>query len=151
MNSSMPLFQKNDCGSDTSGESKDLITYIFSAHFTENPTWGLTYPLLGLLCPHTKCAIPQHTSEHFHGYCMINPFNIKKQVCWQVGSFGLPVAFCGTLQQSWRPSQSPLTGDRLRHIQSTRRAGLDEAAGAGTESPGEEKHQHSTHNCEQKC
>lgn len=47
----------------------------------------------------------------------------------------LPVAFCGTPQQSLQPFQSPLTGDKPQHIQSMRPAGPGGAAAAGTESP----------------
>lgn len=53
--------------------------------------------------------------------------------------------FCETPQQSWQPSRSPLAGDRLQHIRSMRPAGLDGAAAAGSESPGEGEDHHSTH------
>lgn len=50
-----------------------------------------------------------------------------------------PVAFCGTPQQSWQPSQSPPKGDRPQHNQSMRHAVLDGAAAAGIASPDQEE------------
>lgn len=54
----------------------------------------------------------------------------------------VPVVFCGTLQRSWQPSQSPLKGDRPLHNQSMRHAVLDGAAAAGTASPDQEEKSH---------
>lgn len=57
-------------------------------------------------------------------------------------SSGVPVAFCGTPQQSWQPSHSPPKGDRPQRNQSTRHAVLDGAVAAGTASPGQEEMSH---------
>lgn len=57
-------------------------------------------------------------------------------------SSGVPVAFCGTPQQSWQPSHSPPEGDRPQHNQSMRHAVLGGAAAAGTVSPDQEEKSH---------
>lgn len=62
-----------------------------------------------------------------------------------------PVAFYGTPPRSWQPFQSPPADDKPPHIRSTRPAGPDGAAAAGTESPGEGSTTHTSSNVTSAC